>query len=156
MEMEFITCKTTNHFNLAKKLTHDYMEWLGEDLCYQGIENELENFHKMYNSPKGAFIYVIINGEIAGGVGVRELEEGICEMKRLYVYNKFRGNNLGHLLCEKLIKEGKDLGYNKMRLDTLPKLKNAVSLYKDLGFYEISKYYDNPDERVNYFEISLN
>ncbi|MEJ6735706.1 MAG: GNAT family N-acetyltransferase [Flavobacteriales bacterium] len=155
MEQELIICSTSTHFNLAKKLTNDYMVWLGEDLHYQGIEKELETFHQMYNTPNGAFIYVLIDGEIAGGVGVRKLADGICEMKRLFVYDTYRGYQLGQLLCEKLLLISKDLGYSKMRLDTLPTLKNAVQLYKDLGFYEISKYYKNPDKRVAYMEIEL-
>jgi len=76
-------------------------------------------------------------------------------MKRLFVYDTYRGYQLGELLCEKLLIISKELGYSKMRLDTLPILKNAVQLYKGLGFYEISKYYNNPDERVTYMEIEL-
>ena len=155
MEKKIITCTTTSHFEKAKTLTKDYMEWLGEDLCYQGIEKELETFHIMYNTPIGSFIYVTIDGEIAGGVGVRKLENGICEMKRLFVYDKYRGHQLGLLMCEELLRISKKLGYDKMRLDTLPKLKNAVQLYESLGFYKISKYYNNPDERVTYMEIDL-
>jgi len=155
MKHELITCHTTTEFNLAKKLTNDYMEWLGEDLCYQGIDKELETFHIMYNKPIGCFIYAKIDGEIAGGVGVRLLEKGICEMKRLFVYKKFRGQQIGSLLCNELIKASKELGCQKMRLDTLPKLKNALQLYKGLGFYDISKYYNNPDERVVYMELTL-
>ena len=149
MELKLNICNSSAEFELAKKLTKDYMDWLGEDLCYQGIEKEMETFHIMYNKPIGAFIYVLINGEITGGIGVRKLEDGICEMKRLFVYEKFRGHQLGLLMCEELLKISKNLGYKKMRLDTLPKLKNAVKLYESLGFYETAKYYNNPDERVN-------
>ncbi|MDG1477289.1 MAG: GNAT family N-acetyltransferase [Vicingaceae bacterium] len=155
MELKLNICNSSAEFELAKKLTKDYMDWLGEDLCYQGIEKEMETFHIMYNKPIGAFIYVLINGEITGGIGVRKLEDGICEMKRLFVYEKFRGHQLGLLMCEELLKISKNLGYKKMRLDTLPKLKNAVKLYESLGFYETAKYYNNPDERVNYMEIKL-
>ena len=155
MKQEIIICRTTEHFNHAKKLTNDYMEWLGEDLCYQGIEKEFENFHQMYNTPSGAFIYILIEGFVAGGVGVRSLEKGICEMKRLFVYGQYRGQQLGQLLCKELLIISKELGYKKMRLDTLPTLNNALQLYKESGFYEIPKYYNNPDERVVYMEIVL-
>lgn len=155
MKQEFIICNTPTHFSLAKKMTNDYMDWLGEDLYYQGIDKELETFHKMYNSPFGAFIYVLIDDNIAGGVGVRNLSDEICEMKRLFVYEKYRGHQIGVKLCKKLIEVSKELGYQKMRLDTLPSLKNAVQLYKDLGFYKTPKYYNNPDERVLYWELSL-
>ena len=155
MKPELIICSTPEHFSLAKKLTQDYMTWLGEDLFYQGVEKEFDIFHKMYNKPTGCFIYVMINNEIAGGVGLRYLEEGTCEMKRLFVYGNFRGHQLGKILSNELINIGKNLVYKKMRLDTIPKLKNAMDLYRDLGFYEIPKYYNNPDKSVVYFELEL-
>ncbi|MGB0887902.1 MAG: GNAT family N-acetyltransferase [Vicingaceae bacterium] len=155
MKKQLITCTTKHHFNLAKKLTHDYMAWLGEDLFYQGIEKEHNTFDTMYGKPNGCFIYVLINNEVAGGVGVRKLEEGICEMKRLFVYDKFRGHQLGLLLSKELLKVSKELGYQKMRLDTIPRLKNAMQLYFLLGFYVIPKYYNNPDKNVVYFEKKL-
>ncbi|MFB0923986.1 MAG: GNAT family N-acetyltransferase [Vicingaceae bacterium] len=152
---ELIICTTPAHFNSAKKLAKDYMDWLGLDLHYQGIDNEFENFDKMYGKPNGSFIYATIDGKIAGGVGTRFLETGVCEMKRLFVYEEFRGYNLGEIICYELLKISKELGYSKMRLDTIPKLNNAMQLYKNLGFYEISKYYNNPDKSVVYFELSL-
>jgi carbonic anhydrase len=155
MELELMICRSSTHFSLAKKLTQDYMLWLGEDLFYQGIEKEFEIFHKMYNKPIGCFIFAMINGSVAGGVGVRFLAEGICEMKRLFVYDKFRGHQLGKILSEELIKVSKDLGYKKMRLDTIPRLDNALKLYQELGFYQIPKYYENPDDRVIYFELDF-
>ncbi|MBL4669259.1 MAG: GNAT family N-acetyltransferase [Flavobacteriales bacterium] len=155
MEKELIVCRTSEQFSLAKKLTIDYMNWLGVDLYYQGIDKEHDTFHIMYNYPEGCFIYILINDELAGGVGVRRLEDNICEMKRLYVYDKFKGDKLGLFLCNKLIEIAKELGYQKMRLDTLPTLKNALQLYSDLGFYKIPKYYNNPDERVVYLEIDF-
>ena len=155
MNIEIITCSTQDHFDSAKKLAQDYMDWLGLDLYYQGIDKEFDTFHKMYGQPIGSFIYATVDGKVAGGVGTRFLEDGICEMKRLFVYDEFRGHNLGRILCDKLLKISKDLGYQKMRLDTIPKLNNAMQLYSQLGFYEIPKYYNNPDKSVVYFELKL-
>ena len=76
-------------------------------------------------------------------------------MKRLFVYDKFRGHQLGLLLSKELLKVSKELGYQKMRLDTIPRLKNAMQLYFLLGFYVIPKYYNNPDKNVVYFEKKL-
>lgn len=150
-----IICKTDDDFTIAKKLTNDYMEWLGMDLCFQGIDEEMDNFSSIYNHPTGCFIYISENGIIKGGVGVRQLERGICEMKRLFVYDQFRGQHFGLLLCQEIIAMSKELGYKKMRLDTVEKLTQAIQLYKNLGFYEISSYYPNPDETVKYFELEL-
>ena len=152
---QLISCSTQADFALAKELTKDYMRWLGEDLYYQGIDKEFDTFYKMYGNPEGCFIYAQINGKIAGGVGVRFLEKGICEMKRLFVYAEFRGHDIGKILCDELIKTSKALGYAKMRLDTIPKLSSAMQLYRKLGFYEIPKYYNNPDKSVVYFELTF-
>lgn len=155
MDPQLISCTSSTHFNWAKKLTQDYMAWLGEDLFYQGIEKEFEIFHQMYHHPTGCFIIALMDGKVAGGVGTRFLENGICEMKRLFVYDEFRGHQLGKILCHQLLKISKGLGYQRMRLDTIPKLNNAMHIYQELGFYEIPKYYDNPDETVIYFELKL-
>jgi ribosomal protein S18 acetylase RimI-like enzyme len=153
--IELKTCTTPEQFSLAKTLTQDYMDWLGEDLCYQGIDKERDTFHIMYGKPAGCFVYVLVDNKIAGGVGVRKLEDGICEMKRLFVYDEFRGHKLGQILSEELLKLSIELGYSKMRLDTIPRLKNALNLYRDLGFYEIPSYYNNPDKSVIFFEKVL-
>jgi GNAT superfamily N-acetyltransferase len=155
MELKMITCSSSVEFSWAKKITQDYLAWLNEDLFYQGIEKEFEIFHEMYNQPRGCFIIAMMDGKVAGGVGTRFLENGICEMKRLFVYDKFRGHQLGKKLCHQVLEISKGLGYQKMRLDTIPKLNNAMHLYRDLGFYEIPTYYDNPDQTVIYFELKL-
>lgn len=153
--IELIKCESPADFSSAIVLAKDYMEWLGLDLYYQGIEKEFETFDRMYGDSTGAFVYAKVNGEIAGGVGVRFLEDGICEMKRLFVYDQFRGHQLGLILSKELLKLSVDLGYEKMRLDTIPRLKSAMKLYENLGFYEIPRYYNNPDESVIYFEKKL-
>lgn len=88
---ELVICVTGEDFELAKKITHDYMHWLGFDLCFQNIDNELANFSNMYGSPKGCFLLLKQNETILGGVGCRRLEDGICEMKRLFLYDNHKG-----------------------------------------------------------------
>lgn len=156
MEAQLIICQTKEDFSIAKKLTKDYMAWLEMDLCFQGIENELATFNNMYNKPTGCFIYIKVNDVVAGGVGMRLLSENdICEMKRLYVYEQFRGQQIGLILCQKLIKISQLMGYNKMRLDTVSKLQKAIKLYNSLGFLEIPPYCENPDKTVKYMELEF-
>ena len=109
----------------------------------------------MYGKPEGCFIYATINGAIAGGVAIRKLDSKICEMKRLFVYNSFQGNGLGKVLCGEIILIARELGYSKMRLDTVSKLKSAIRLYEKIGFYEIEEYCPNPDPTVKYMELEL-
>ena len=70
------------------------MIWLGMDLGFQNTDKEFAVFNRMYGEASGAYIYALINGDVAGGVGFRKLSNDICEMKRLYVYEDYRGCGL--------------------------------------------------------------
>ena len=153
--IEIITCSTTNDFSTAISITKDYIAWLNIDLTFQNIEEELSNFSSMYSPPRGLFLIAFYMGKISGGVGLREFEPKICEMKRLYVYDKFKGKGIGHILCTKLINEAKVLGYEKMRLDTLSRMKEAIGLYENLGFKTINPYRFNPHKTTKYMELNL-
>ena len=79
----------------------------------------------------------------------------MCEMKRLYVYDRFEGQGVGRALCVRLIEEAKSLGYQRMRLDTIARLEGANALYVSLGFTDIEPYNFNPDPTVRYMELAL-
>ena len=153
--LEIKSCSTGPDFSLAVQLTKDYIHWLDMDLAFQDIDRELSNFSSMYGPPDGLFLLASQKGELAGGVGLRMLEAGICEMKRLFVYDQFRGRGIGRQLCRMLIREAINLGYEKMRLDTLERMKSAIGLYKNLGFKEIEPYRFNPDPTAKYMELNL-
>jgi putative acetyltransferase len=149
-------CTTISELKLAKKITEDYISWLGIDLTFQKVEDELAGFNEMYSPPDGCYLIAFAeNGETAGGVGLRRFEAGICEMKRLYVYPEYLRKGLGEALCRELIIQAKKLGYEKMRLDTIGKLKAANRLYDKLGFYEIEPYRENPDKTARFMEYKL-
>jgi len=149
-------CKKVSEFGIAKKITKDYIEWLGMDLKFQNIEHELAGFNVMYSPPKGRYLIAITeNGDVAGGVGMRKFGAEICEMKRLFVYTEYPRQGLGEELCRELIRQAKKIGYKKMRLDTIGRLKAANKLYDKLGFYEIEPYRENPDKTARFFEYKL-
>ena len=133
----------------------DYLDWLDLDLAYQGVEDEMQKFPTMYGSPSGLFLLAYSGESVAGGVGLRTLESDICEMKRLYVYDQFKGEGIGRKLCEQLIDQGKSMGFKSMRLDTLARMKPAISLYSDLGFEVIAPYCFNPDATAVFMECQL-
>lgn len=88
---------------------------------------------------------------------MRKLENGICEMKRLYVRPQFRGKRVGLELVERIITEARQIGYTRMRLDTVePVMKDAVAMYRRLGFQEIAPYCANPMAGALYMELELN
>ncbi len=154
--IEIIHAETFKQIEEIRRLFREYEKWLEIDICFQGFEEELTNLPGKYAKPNGRLFLAIANGETAGCIALRKLEENICEMKRLYVRDEFRGFGLGNKLIEKLIKEACLIGYQKMRLDTLPdKMAKAVKLYKSQGFREIAPYYHNPYGKTLFMEMNL-
>ena len=153
--VEIRRCSTDSDFSSAIQITKDYVEWLSIDLAFQDIDEELENFPSMYGPPDGLFLLAKHRSEIVGGVGLRRLTTEVCEMKRLFVYDSFKGKGVGKKLCSEIIEEAKDMGYEKMRLDTLGRMHEAMSLYESLGFKEIDPYRFNPDPTTTYMELNL-
>lgn len=149
--------KSGSDYDIAIKLFKEYASHIGIDLGFQNFNKEVENLESKYSRPKGA-IYIAYDHENApvGCFGIRAFNTSICELKRMYVKEEARGLGIGKLMMEKSISIGKELGYNKMRLDTLSSMLPAVGLYEKSGFYEIEPYYFNPIEEAKYFEISLN
>lgn len=94
-------------------------------------------------------------GELAGCIGLRKIDETNCEMKRLYVRPQFRGKHIGEYLVRRIIEEAKIIGYSYMLLDTLPFLQSAIHMYKKYGFYEISGYNDSPMDTSIYMKLDL-
>lgn len=154
--LEIIQAETPEQIEETRKIFREYEAWLALDLCFQGFEEELANLPGKYAKPEGRLFLAISDGKVAGCIALRKLEEGICEMKRLYVRDKFRGQKLGNLLIEKSIAEAKKMGYRKMRLDTYPpKMEKAVKIYESHGFQEIEPYYHNPHGKTLFMELQL-
>lgn len=153
--MQIIEAKSDKQIETTRQLFREYQEFLGEDLCFQGFEEELASLPGKYADPNGAIFLVEHEGDFIGCVAVRPLEGSTCEMKRLYVQPQAQGLKAGRLLAEIVIEKARELGYEKMQLDTLQRLEKAISLYQKLGFKKISSYYANPLDEVVYLELDL-
>lgn len=153
--ISIISCKSSEDFEIARSISKDYIEWLNMDLSFQNTDKEFKNFNDIYGPPHGWFIIAIANNQIAGGVGIRRFTNEICEMKRLFVYDSFQGLGIGKLLCFEIMEKAKELGYNKMYLDTVSRLINANQLYEKIGFKDIQPYYHNPDATARFMEIEI-
>ena len=140
----------------VRTLFREYETELNEDLCFQSFEEELKNPLKKYGMPEGVLYVAKWGNAIAGCIALMPLkEERVCEMKRLYVSPAFRKYKIGKALVEQLLKDAAQLGYTKMKLDTLQKLQPAIALYKQFGFLETTAYYENPLAGVVYMERHL-
>jgi GNAT superfamily N-acetyltransferase len=154
--VEIRQARSEEDIALTRSLFREYEKWLGLDLCFQGFEDELKNLPGKYAEPAGRLYMAYADGELAGCIALRSLGDNVCEMKRLFVRDEFRGRQIGRLLIERLIDDAKKIGYERMRLDTFPpKMGKAVQLYEAYGFREIPSYYDNPNEGVLFMELVL-
>ncbi len=126
-----------------------------EYLSVQNYEKELENLKDKYGEPYGRLYLAYFENKLAGCVALKKIDENNCEMKRLYVRKKFRGNNIANYLIEKIVADAREIGYSFMLLDTLPFLTSAIYLYKKYGFYEIESYNNSPMKSSIYMKLDL-
>ena len=139
----------------AKKLILEYIQWLNQDLSFQNIDDELSNFPQKYKEPEGSFIIAKENNDVIGCVGFTNIGDKICEMKRLFVNDNYKGKGIGKKLVEKIIEYAKLKKYKIIRLDTINTMEAALNLYYKIGFYEIEPYYNNPHNDIVYLEKML-
>jgi putative acetyltransferase len=140
----------------ARELFQEYEKSLGVNLCFQNFEQELAGLPGHYAPPDGRLLLAEYEAQLAGCVALHKWETGICEMKRLYLRPAFRGKGLGRALSETIIAEAREIGYQRMRLDTIePIMKDAVEMYRKLGFREIAPYRPNPIAGAMYMELQL-
>lgn len=154
--IKLLEVTSASDYIIAIKLFKEYAAHIGIDLGFQDFDKEVENLESKYSKPEGVLYIAYDNENIpVGCFGIRAFEGNICELKRMYLKESARGYGFGKLMMAKAIAAGKELGYHKMRLDTLSSMLPAVGLYEKTGFYEIDPYYFNPIAEAKYFEISL-
>jgi|KBSMisStandDraft_5_1062788.scaffolds.fasta_scaffold1085476_2 N-acetylglutamate synthase-like GNAT family acetyltransferase len=148
-----IRAATGPDVDAIRGLLREYAAWLNVDLCFQGFDEELAALPGEYAPPSGQLLVAETEGgEIAGCVALRRIDDEICEMKRLYVPERFRGSGLGRRLAEAILEEARAIGYRRIRLDTLPQMRSAQRLYEWLGFREIDAYRFNPVVGTRFLE----
>ena len=154
--LSFAQAESPAQIAQARELFLEYAQSLGFSLCFQSFDQELANLPGDYAPPDGRLLLAEYEGQLAGCVALHKLEVGICEMKRLYLRPQFRGKGLGRLLADRIILEARQIGYRRMRLDTVePMMKDAVVMYRRLGFREIAPYCNNPIVGALYMELLL-
>jgi|SRR5579859_1346129 len=154
--LSFVQADSPAQIAQARGLFLEYAQSLGFSLCFQSFDKELAGLPGDYAPPAGRLLLAEYNGQLAGCVALHKLEDGICEMKRLYLRRQFRGKGLGRALASRIIAEARQIGYQRIRLDTVePVMKDAVAMYRKIGFREIPPYRANPIDGALYMELEL-
>jgi ribosomal protein S18 acetylase RimI-like enzyme len=154
--LEVFAAETPQRIAQARELFVEYAQSLGFSLCFQNFDQELAGLPGDYASPTGRLLVAEYEGQLAGCVALHKLTADACEMKRLYLRPQFRGKKVGRALAEHIIAEARAIGYQRMRLDTVePVMKDAVAMYRKLGFKEIASYRPNPIAGAFYMELQL-
>lgn len=157
--IRFLTPTTETEFDALRALLREYADALGVDLCFQDFEAELATLPGDYQEPRGALLMAWIDEQLVGCCALRPLDTvdypNACEMKRLYVRDKFRRSGVGRLLSEAILDRARLAGYDCVLLDTLDTMESARALYQELGFREIPPYYHNPIEGAHYLKVDL-
>ena len=152
----FTQAESPTQITQIRELFLEYAQSLGFSLCFQSFDKELADLPGDYSPPGGRLLLAEHDGQPAGCVALHKIEDGICEMKRLYLRPQFRGKGLGRALADRIIAEARQLGYQRLRLDTVePVMKDAVAMYRKLGFREIAPYRANPIAGALYMELLL-
>ena len=151
----FLQADSEEYLPCVKELLTEYANSLGFDLHFQEFSQELAELPGDYAPPDGRLLLAICEKHIAGCVALRKMSETVCEMKRLYVRPEFRGKRIGKKLARVIIEEARNIGYTRMRLDTVHFMKEAIALYRAIGFKEIEPYRYNPIEGAKFMELNL-
>ena len=154
--LQVVQAESESQIAEAHVLFREYEAWLGMSLCFQDFETEVALLPGKYTMPDGRLLLAYDDDRLAGCIALRKLDDGVCEMKRLFVRDEFRGLQIGVQLIERLIADARKIGYSRMLLDTYPpKMGKAVKLYESHGFRAIAPYYDNPHDGVLFMELTL-
>lgn len=153
--LEIVSAHTAEFIPAVRELFREYESSIGVPACFQTFEQELAALPGDYAPPDGRLYLALDGARPAGCVALRKFADGVCEIKRLYVRPLYRGQGLGRRLVLRLIEDAREMGYESMRLDTLPMMKRAIQLYRSLGFRPMVADREHPVAGVLYFELRL-
>ena len=144
-------------YRVFTDLAHEYLDSLGFEVGFQDVDLEMAEAQNRYGeSGRGAALLVVDRaGAVVGIAALRDLGNGACELKRMYIKPCHRGSGIGRRLCEAAICVAQRLGYQVMRLDSMQRMIAASRLYESLGFRRIQPYTINSLPDAQFYEREL-
>lgn len=154
-DVSIVRASEKRHWEDVRFLFKEYGESRNFDAALASFYEEINNPQTYYLTPRGEVILATYLTRAVGCVAFRPLKEKVCEMKRLYVRNEWRGKGLGRKLIQVCLSWAKKRDYSFIRLDTHPTMLAAQNLYAEFGFYEIPRYNNNPIKGIRFFEKKI-
>ena len=143
-----------DHEGVARELA-EYFAFLGEEVDASGIDHDVADWQAQYDGVAGVMLIVMDPADqIVGTAGVRRLEPGVIELKRMWLRPACRGRGLARRLMDRVLEEARALGGRVLRLDSERRLAAAVALYRSYGFEDIADYNGNPHAEL-WMELRL-
>jgi ribosomal protein S18 acetylase RimI-like enzyme len=155
MKITIVEAKSEAHFAQFAEIIAEYLIWLrlryqdqkwmiDQVATAQSLDDELNDLSSRYSMPFGVAFVAEVDDALAGAGAWRRQANGICEMKRVFIRDAFKGLGAGRKLCEAIMQSAREHGYTLMRLDTGKRMTEAQDLYRKLGFSSCQPYQDYP------------
>jgi enamine deaminase RidA (YjgF/YER057c/UK114 family)/GNAT superfamily N-acetyltransferase len=138
--IKYVQPETGEDITEIKELFMQYGASEGYEYDFDGFDKEVESVAEVYAPPKNRLFLARYDGQPAGCVALKHINDEVCEMKRQFVRPDFRGQGIGKGLALKVIEEARKMGYKRVRLDTAKSMKNALLLYYSLGYKDAAPY----------------
>jgi GNAT superfamily N-acetyltransferase len=154
----------TNDLELIRRLFREYRDWLWDHAdpvsadrardaasraAFDRIVAELPG---VYGPPTGDIVLAHLRSNLVACGALRRWEPKVGEIKRIYIRPDHQGPGFGPILTGALLDRARELGYERVRVDTLPKMAGAIQFYQAMGFKPIPAYWDNPVPGALFFE----
>jgi putative acetyltransferase len=101
------------------------------------FDETTDHLYELFQRERSCYFVSTINDDVIAGAGIfptEALPPKTCELVKMYVSSAARGKGLGKMLLQQCIDEAKNKGFEKMYIETMPELTNAIEMYKKYGF----------------------
>ncbi|MCI4372420.1 MAG: GNAT family N-acetyltransferase [Thermoplasmata archaeon] len=151
----------------VRRLFKDYRQWLfdhREKASFSDVnlppglapvDQEIAELPGVYGPSRGEIILAFKKDALVACGALRESEPRIGEIKRIYIRADHRGGGFGPILTQALLDRARDLGFGRVRVDTLSTMKGAIEFYQEMGFKPVRPVGPHPVPGALFFEYEL-